>query len=222
VGNFSAHGFLLAAEMLIALLIAMTAREYVRARAASSLGDPTPRLWGRLRLDPRSWFDPFGSGLIPGLIAILWAVLVLVVPAAYGKPAPIDPSYLRRQPRDTVVVSLAGPLTTLLLTVVAGAGARLFPLGSDVGVALVVLAYTGASLTIFHLLPIPGLDGARLVALMLGPQVRDTYRNLDRYLPLFVLLILFLGLTIRFLEVLAGAVCNAALGASCDAVMRLG
>lgn len=220
MGNFSAHGFLLAAEMLVALLIVMTCREYVRAAAAAKLGDPTPRLWGRLRIDPRAWFDPFGSGLIPGLTAILWAVSVLVVPAAYGKPAPIDPAYLRRQPRDTVLVSLAGPLTSLAITILAGLAARL-QVSGDVTVAMVVLAYTAASLTIFHLLPIPGLDGGRLVALLLSPQIRDGFRNFDRYLPLIVLLILFLGLTIRFLEILASAVCNAAVGVSCRGVMQL-
>ena len=220
MGNFTAHGLLLAVEMLVALLLAMTLREYVRARAAAALGDPTPRLWGRLRLDPRTWFDPFGSGLVPGLLAVLWAVLVLVVPAAYGKPAPIDPSYLRRQPRDIVVVSFAGPIATLVLGVLAGIGVRIVPLGSDVGTALTVLAYTSVSLTLFHLLPIPGLDGARLVALLLGPQVRDTYRNLDRYLPLFVLLILFIGLP--FLRVLVGAVCDAAADVDCQGLMSFG
>lgn len=218
MGNFTMRGIVLAAEMLVALTIAMSCREYARAAAATKLGDPTPRLWGRLRLDPRAWFDPFGSGLIPGLIAILWSVRVLVVPAAYGKPAPIDPSYLRRQPRDVITVSLAGPIATLALVVIGGLAARVLPAG-EAEVAAVVLTYTSASLLVFHLLPIPGLDGARMVALMLSPQIRDTYRNADRYLPLIVLLIMFLGFTISFLDIVSSAICNTATGDSCRSVM---
>ena len=115
VGNFTALGFHLAFYMLVSLLIGMSVREYARASVAVRLGDPTPRLWGRLTLAPKAWFEPFGSGLVPALIAVLWTVQALVIPAAYGKPAPIDPNRFRDQRRDVVLVSCAGPVATLLL-----------------------------------------------------------------------------------------------------------
>jgi Zn-dependent protease len=210
--------------MLLAVLVGMSVREYALATVASRLGDPTPRLWGRLTMNPKAWFEPFGSGLVPGLIAVLWAVQLLVVPAAYAKPAPVDPSYLRRQPRDLVLVSLAGPIATAVLAVLAGFASRLVPLASEANVALVVLSYTSSALVVFHLLPIPGLDGGRIVGVLLPANIRDTYRNADRYLPLFVLLILFLfgGLTITFLDAIAGAICNAAVGDPCRLVMSFG
>ncbi|HEY7476915.1 MAG TPA: site-2 protease family protein, partial [Actinomycetota bacterium] len=62
-----------AAYLAVSLLIGMSVREYARAWMATRLGDPTPRLWGRLSWNPRSWFDPFGSGLVPGLVLVLWA-----------------------------------------------------------------------------------------------------------------------------------------------------
>jgi Zn-dependent protease len=224
MGNFTSRGLLLAVEMLLALLVGMSVREYALATVASRLGDPTPRLWGRLTMNPKAWFEPFGSGLVPGLIAVLWAVQLLVVPAAYAKPAPVDPSYLRRQPRDLVLVSLAGPIATAVLAVLAGFASRLVPLASEANVALVVLSYTSSALVVFHLLPIPGLDGGRIVGVLLPANIRDTYRNADRYLPLFVLLILFLfgGLTITFLDAIAGAICNAAVGDPCRLVMSFG
>jgi Zn-dependent protease len=224
MGNFTGRGLILAVEMLLSLLVAMSLREYALARTATRLGDPTPRLWGRLTFNPRSWFEPFGSGLVPALIAILWAVQILVVPAAYAKPAPVDPSYLRRQPRDVVIVSLAGPLATALLAVVAGLASRAVPLASEANIALIVLSYTSSALVVFHLLPIPGLDGGRIVGLLLPANIRETYRNADRWLPLLVLLILFLfgGLTITFLDALAGAICNAAAGEPCRLVMSFG
>ncbi|HTG46764.1 MAG TPA: site-2 protease family protein [Actinomycetota bacterium] len=218
IGNFTALGIRLAAYMLVSLLIAMSVREYARASVATRLGDPTPRLWGRLTLAPKAWFEPFGSGLVPALIAVLWTVQALVIPAAYGKPAPIEPSRSRNGRRDVVLVSSAGPVATLVLGVLAGLVLRIVPpSGVELARALVVFAYTSMSLTIFHLLPIPGLDGARMVALILPRDAAEVYRGADKYLPLFVLVIVFVfsSLVLGILTSLSGALCNAATGLNC-------
>jgi Zn-dependent protease len=203
----------------IGLLVGMIGREYARASAAARLGDPTPRLWGRLTLNPKAWFDPFGSGLLPALILILWAAAGTFLPApmAYAKPAPIDPSYLRRQPRDVVLVSLAGPAANVVLAAIAGVALRATGLPLEFQRFLVFFEYTNFSLAIFHLIPIPGLDGARLVALLLPPQARATYRNLDQYLALFVLLAVFLlaGPIQGIMNSLTNALCNVFSGFSC-------
>jgi Zn-dependent protease len=159
---------------------------------------------------------------VPGLIALLWAAQVLMMPAAYAKPAPIDPSYLRRHPRDVVIASLAGPVASLLLTVVAGLVIRTEVVGGDPLLALTTFAYTNASLFVFHLLPIPGLDGGRLVALLLPPHAREVFRNADRYLALFVLVVLFVlsTLLLGIVVVVTGAVCNAATGLDCLARLQ--
>lgn len=223
MGNFTALGFQLAAAMLVSLAIGMSAREFARASAASALHDPTPRLWGRRTLHPRSWFEPFGSGLIPVFIAVLWTVQFLVIPAAYGKPAPVDPSYLRRT-RDLVLVSVVGPAANLVLAVVAGLVVRAAGLPIGPARIVVVFAFTNAALVVFHLLPIPGLDGARIVALLLPPHAAEIYRNADKYLPLFVLVALFVFTTliVGFLTVLTGAICDAATGVDCVRTMQLG
>ena len=62
-----------AAYIGVSLLIGMIVREYIRAFVTSKLGDPTPRLWGRLTWNPKVWFEPFGSGLVPALVLVLWA-----------------------------------------------------------------------------------------------------------------------------------------------------
>ena len=67
MGNFTALGIRLAVFMLVSLAIGMSVREYARALTAAKLHDPTPRLWGRLTLNPKAWFEPFGSGLVPVL-----------------------------------------------------------------------------------------------------------------------------------------------------------
>jgi len=217
VGNFTGLGFRLAIEMLASLLAGMCVREYIRSRAIVSVGDPTPRLWGRVSWDPKTWFDPFGSGVLPGLIAILWAAGTLLIPAAYGKPAPIDPARFRRPVRDTVVVSLAGPASTLLIGVLAGLVVRTAGLSGEFGRFVLTLCFTSMSLTVFHLLPIPGLDGARMVALELPPDAARVYREGDKYLPLLVLVILFVfsSLALGFLTSITGALCSAASGVTC-------
>lgn len=194
MGRFGAETLKYTAYIAVALLVGMIAREYARAFASARLGDPTPRLWGRLTLNPKAWFEPFGSGLLPGLILFLYAAASTFLPApmAYAKPAPVDPAYLRRQPRDVVLVSLAGPLANVVLAAIAGLTLRIPSLPIEFVLPLRAFEYAQMSLAIFHLLPIPGLDGARLVGLVLPPSAREVYRNMDQYLPLFVLLVVFL------------------------------
>ena len=220
MGNFTALGLRLAAYMLLSLFIGMTLREYARARAAAALGDPTPRLWGRITLRPKPWFDPFGSGFIGAMVALLWTVQAFMMPAAYAKPAPIDTNYLRRHPRDVVLVSLAGPVASLALAVLGGIVIRA-GVGGQVGLAILTFVFTNVSLMVFHLLPIPGLDGGRLLALLLPPHAREVFRNADRYLALIVLVVLFLfTFLLGVARLLAGAVCDALSGVDCSGLFR--
>jgi Zn-dependent protease len=222
IGNFTATGLRLAVYLLVSLLIGMSVREYARAYAIVKLGDMTPRLWGRLSFHPRVWFDPFGSGLVPALTAVLWAVGFNALPgAAYGKAAPLDPRSFRQYRRDIVVASSAGPAATLALGVAAGLVVRTGALPFEATRAVAMFVYTSMSLTVFHLLPIPGLDGARMVGLLLPPAPAEAYRNADKYLPLFVLVIMFVfgTLVLGFLNSLSGALCDAAAGHICQPIL---
>jgi Zn-dependent protease len=220
LGNFTAIGLRLALYMLASLFVGLTVREYARARAAAALGDPTPRLWGRITLRPKPWFDPFGSGFIGAMVALLWSVQAFMMPAAYAKPAPIDTNYLRRHPRDVVLVSLAGPAASLALAVLAGIVIRAGITG-QMELAVVTFAFTNVSLMVFHLLPIPGLDGGRLLALLLPPHAREVFRNADRYLALIVLVVLFVfTFLLGVARLLAGAVCDALTGVDCSGLFR--
>ena len=215
MGNFSLLGLKIAAYLVAGLFVGLALREYAQAWTATKLGDPTPRLWGRVNLRPKGWFDPFGTGFLAGLEALLWAVQVFVLPAAYAKPAPIDTNYLRRVPRDVVLVSIAGPATSLALTIAAGLVVRAGA-GGELGLLVTTFALANASLTIFHLLPIPGLDGGRLVALLLPPHAREVFRNADRYLALIVLVVLFVfTFLLSLASILSGAICQAATGGNC-------
>lgn len=185
---------LLAVYVGISLVIGMLAREYARAYAADRLGDPNPRRWGWLGHDPRVWVDPFGTVILPILILILWASGFRLPPFAYAKPLPFDPTSLRHGNRDVVLVSIAGPVANLVLAILGAAVLRAVAGGGGGEICSFASAFvlTQLSLMIFHLLPIPGLDGARMLALVMPPHAREVYRNLDQYLILFVLLIFFI------------------------------
>jgi Zn-dependent protease len=222
MGNFTMLGLRLAVYMAASLFVGLAIREYARARASATLGDPTPRLWGRVTLRPKAWFDPFGSGFLPALVALLWSVQAFIMPGAYAKPAPIDTNYLRRHPRDVVLASLAGPAASLVLAIVGGLFVRTGVSGEAL-LVLVTFAFTNASLFVFHLLPIPGLDGGRLLALLLPPHAREVFRNADRYLALIVLVVLFLfTFLLSIASLLTGAICEAATGRDCLLLLSFG
>ena len=109
-----------AAYIGVSLLIGMIVREYVRALVTARLGDPTPRLWGRLTWKPRVWFEPFGSGLVPALVLVLWAAALgfYPPPAAYGKPAPVRSQLPKRPTRDQVLIGFAGPVSNVVLAAI--------------------------------------------------------------------------------------------------------
>jgi Zn-dependent protease len=214
---FTALGLRYAGYLAASLLIGMIAREYVRAFVTAKLGDPTPRLWGRLSLNPRQWFDPFGSGLLPALILILWAASgYRPPPMAYGKPAALDPNYLRRGDRDVLIASLAGPLANLVLGTLGGL-VRQIGLPAEADLAVNAFVFTNISLFVFHLMPVPGLDGARIIARFLPIRARTVYMNLDQYLVLFILAIVFLlpAPILAIVDSLTNAVCDIVAGGPC-------
>lgn len=206
----------LAAFLLLALAQALLLREYVKALVADRLGDPSPRRWGRLTVNPKALADPFGTVILPGLILILWAAGAPFRPPpfAYGKPMPLDPGYLKHRDRDRTIIALAGPGANLATAAVAGVALRVGFTGDSYILAWAFL-YVNLIMFVFHLMPIPGLDGARILSRFLPPRAREVYANLDQYLVLFMLLVFFLlggpllaivdGLTRGACSLLAGA-----------------
>lgn len=156
----------------VSLLVAITIHEFAHAFAADKLGDPTPRSDGRVTLNPLAHLDPIGT------------IMLIVIGFGWGKPVMFDPRYLKDQVRDTAIIAFAGPLSNLLLALVA---AIVLPLiGSlvpSLGVVLLpVLGYTifyNCMLAIFNLVPIHPLDGGKILSAFLPPTLSVEY---DRFL----------------------------------------
>lgn len=207
-----------AVYLALALFPSLLLHEYTHAVLATRLGDQSPRLSGRMSFNLRGMADPFGTVILPGLLLVLRAAGVGVPVFAYSKPMPRNPGALRDPRRHTVLIALAGPAANLALAVVAGVLLRAIGVGGG-EVFLIVLAalMVNVTLFVFDLMPIPGLDGAVILGLYLPPRAQEVYRNLDQYLPLWMLLIFFIlgAPVLGFVEALGNVVCNAVSGFRC-------
>jgi Zn-dependent protease len=182
------------AAALLLLLISFPVHEAAHATAAWKLGDGHARALGRVSLDPRRHIDPLGAGLLllsalSGGGAIGWA-----------KPTPIMAQSLRGGSLGWAIVAVAGPLSNLLLAVVAAALYRLIgsPPSSDlIGLLIVYFTYFNAALLFLNLLPIPPFDGRALltgVLALVSPRLGDTVEGLtsSRFsFPVVIVLLFF-------------------------------
>ena len=202
----TAESFKLALFLLIAYVPNLVLHEYGHAVAAARLGDPTPKRWGRHTLNPRPLIDPFGSVILPGLALILIASGRGFLPVfGYAKPMPLDASYLRDPKRGSLRVIWAGLAANLVVAVLGGIGVRL-GLPGDACTAASSFLIVGVYMFVFQLMPIPGLDGSKLLVRVLPGRAREVYANLDQYLPLFMLVVFFLlaGPLLDIVDALSG------------------
>jgi Zn-dependent protease len=207
-----------AAYLGISLVPALVLHEYAHAFVAVRLGDPTPKRWGRLTLNPKPLIDPFGSLILPALALILVAARgELLLPVfAYAKPMPVDPSYFKNPRRDQANVVLAGLLANIALAIAGGLVIRAGVTG-ELGTFALAWLIVNAYMFGFQLMPVPGFDGAKLLAPFLPPRPREVFVNLEQYLVLFVLVIFFIlaGPLLSIVNAFANVACNLAAGVDC-------
>ena len=183
------------AVIAIMLLVAFPLHEFAHALTAFRLGDGTARLLGRLTLDPRVHFDPLGglllaiTVLLPGGFFIGWA-----------KPTPYNPMNLRGAQWGEAAVAAAGPISNLVLAVAAALPLRFIVntnLASEVPELIILIlglfVYINLVLMIFNLLPIPPLDGSKVLFAFLPPRLAWQWRPvLEQYGFILLLLLFFL------------------------------
>jgi Zn-dependent protease len=202
------------------LLLGLVVHEYVHAFVALRLGDMSPKLAGRLTWKLRPHVEAFGTLLLPGIL--LLKVLFGQPPFVFGyaKPQPINQWGFRRQDRQVILISLAGPAANLALAVVFG---LLFRLGLSATASETVLRFLGdlvivnVILAVMNLMPIPPLDGARVVATLLPQRPREVMTNLEQYGALFMLVIFFIisGPIFTFVKVIGNGICQLVAGGDC-------
>lgn len=175
----------------IGLFAGMIGHEYAHARAAVALGDPTPRFMGRLTLNPKAHVDPIGTLILPGifLLSVLFRAGIGFL-FGWAKPVVYSPSRLRNPRRDSMLVALAGPGFNLALAAAAGAGFRaVSPENFNLLRVFDGIVVVNAFLFVINILPIPPLDGSKVLARFLPPAAAQKMEELSQYFLLFIILL---------------------------------
>ena len=140
------------------LIVAVTIHEFSHALIADRLGDPTPRINGRLTLNPLAHLDPIGT------------LMLFLTRFGWGKPVPIDTYNLENPRRDAALISLAGPASNLILAIILSvflkiiSASSVLPIFYSIITPIIMFHITiNISLAIFNLLPIPPLDGSKIL-----------------------------------------------------------
>ena len=181
------------AVWLVPLVIAIVFHEVAHGLVARRLGDPTAESKGRLSLNPIKHIDPFGTVILPMLLALSHAPMF-----GWAKPVPVNYSRLNNPRRDMVLVALAGPGMNLILALV-GTAILAATVDTKTGVGAFIAANAlnfvliNIFLAIFNLLPVPPFDGGHVVEGLLPPGPAQSFRKLGRY-SLLVLVLLLLVL----------------------------
>ena len=176
------------------VVVSASIHEYGHALAAYRCGDPTAAEQGRLTMDPLAHIDPFGSVLLPLLLSLAGGVTL-----AYARPVPYNPNRLRNRRRDEVIVAVAGPAMNLVQAVVGAvvfriAAPQLAAVGeAGVWVARALLTYVSVnvSLMLFNLIPLPPLDGSKILTPLFKGEALQRYYQVQRYAMPIMLVLLF-------------------------------
>lgn len=162
------------------ILIASTVHEYAHGLAAYKLGDPTAKAYGRLTLNPLKHIDPIG------------ALSMILFRFGWSKPVPINEYNFKKRELGTAIVSFAGPLSNLLLATFFGSINLIFHPALDgiFGIFLFTFTLINISLAIFNLIPIPPLDGHKIVRAFLPKKLIYYWEKMEKFSFLFILLLI--------------------------------
>lgn len=168
--------------VLPAVIIALSFHEFAHAWMADKLGDPTPRLQGRLTVDIRKHID-------------IWGLLMLLVfHFGWGKPVETNPRYLKDPKKGVALISLAGPLMNIIIALISIVIlAKMQNIASDkVSMLLSAIFSINAGLAVFNLIPIPPLDGSKIITIFLPPKTYYRYLEFQAQYEMYLIIGLFL------------------------------
>ncbi len=191
---------------VLVLIFSVILHEVAHGYMANYLGDPTAKLAGRLTLNPISHIDPLGTIILPLLLTLGGSPILI----GYAKPVPYNPYNLRGKYGEALVAG-AGPATNIILALIFGLTIRFFGQSLDDSLlnAFVVITMVNMFLAIFNLIPLPPLDGSKVISAILPGELgrgyeafRESLERLGVFTGTIMLLILFYVLSPYFYSLL--------------------
>lgn len=174
---------------IVILIFSVILHEVSHGYMADWLGDPTARVSGRLTLNPFKHLDPVGSVIVPFITSLAGFTF------GWAKPVPYNPYNLKNKRQGEFLIAAAGPGSNLLIALIFGTLIRFLSAGDSISVSvLTVFSYIviiNIVLAIFNLIPLPPLDGSKILFSFFPNQYGRVRMNLERYAPVFVLIVVF-------------------------------
>jgi len=198
---------------LAVLLMSIVIHEVSHGIVALWQGDPTAKLMGRLTLNPIKHLDFLGSFLVPMIFMFTAGFLF-----GWAKPVPYNPYNLRNQKWGAAMVGAAGPISNFVIAIVFGIALRFFPVASDLAFmqnlfqVFIIIVTLNILLGVFNLVPIPPLDGSKLLFSILPPHMSHIQRMLEQYG--FIILLFFIFFAFQVIVPIVGGLFHLITGMS--------
>jgi Zn-dependent protease len=184
------------AVWLAPVLFAITLHEAAHGWVANKLGDPTAKQLGRITINPIKHIDPMGTIVVPLFLAMISPFVM-----GWAKPVPVEPRYFKSPLVDMALVAVAGPVSNFFMACIWAMFIKLAYLSLEMSQFLTFLVEMGKNgiiinivLMVLNLLPIPPLDGGRVMAGVLPPRIALPYMQLERFGMIIILLLLVSGI----------------------------